>query len=40
LQVRHYYTNQQRTPYAIDRIVRLRTPEEPSILSDRNDTRF
>ncbi len=40
LQVRHYYTSQQRTPYTIDRIVRLRTPEEPSILSDRNDTRF
>jgi len=40
LQVRHYYTNQQRTPYAIDRIVRLRTPEEPSILSDRNGDRF
>jgi glycosyltransferase involved in cell wall biosynthesis len=40
LQVRHYYTSQQRTPYAIDRIVRLRTPEEPSILSDRNGERF
>jgi len=40
LQVRHYYTGQQRTPYAIDRIVRLRTPEEPSILSDRNGDRF
>ena len=40
LQVRHYYTNQNRTPYAIDRIVRLRTPEEPSILSDRNEDRF
>jgi len=39
LQVRHYYTGQQRTPYAIDRIVRLRTPEEPSILSDRNGFR-
>ena len=24
----------------IDRIVRLRTPEEPSILSDRNDNRY
>jgi glycosyltransferase involved in cell wall biosynthesis len=33
LQVRHYYTSSQRTPYAIDRIVRLRTPEEPSLLS-------
>src|SRR3954453_2123922 len=40
LQVRHYYTGQQRTPYAIDRIVRLRAPEEPSILSDRNGDRF
>ena len=40
LQVRHYYTNQQRTPYAIDRIVRLRSPEEPSILSDHNGERF
>ncbi len=37
LQVRHYYTNQQRTPYAIDRLVRLRAPEEPSILSDGRD---
>jgi uncharacterized membrane protein YkgB len=35
LQVRHYYTTQQRTPYAIDRLVRLRAPEEPSMLSDR-----
>ncbi|HZB89436.1 MAG TPA: glycosyltransferase family 2 protein [Terracidiphilus sp.] len=36
LQVRHYYTSQQRVPYAIDRLVRLRTPEEPGILSDRD----
>ena len=36
LQVRHYYTSQQHTPYAIDRLVRLRAPEEPSILSDRD----
>ena len=36
LQVRHYYTTQQRVPYAIDRLVRLRAPEEPSILSDRD----
>ncbi|HEX4287024.1 MAG TPA: glycosyltransferase, partial [Terracidiphilus sp.] len=35
LQVRHYYTTQQRVPYAIDRLVRLRAPEEPSMLSDR-----
>jgi len=40
LQVRHFHTNQQRAPYAIDRIVRLRAPEEPSILSDGRDSRF
>ncbi len=33
LQVRHFYTGQQRTPYAIERMVRLRAPEEPGILS-------
>jgi glycosyltransferase involved in cell wall biosynthesis len=40
LQVRHYYTNQQRTPYAIDRLVRLRMPEEPSMLSDGRDGNY
>ena len=40
LQVRHYYTNQQRTPYAIERLVRLRAPEEPGILSDRGDGNY
>jgi len=40
LQVRHYHTSQQRAPYAIDRIVRLRTPEEPSMLIDRRDDKF
>jgi len=40
LQVRHYYTSQQRAPYTIDRIVRLRTPEEPSMLIDRRDDKF
>ncbi len=34
LQVRHYYTTQHRAPYAIDRLVRLRAPEEPSLLSE------
>jgi uncharacterized membrane protein YkgB len=38
LQVRHYYTTQQRVPYAIDRLVRLRTPEEPSMLSGEKDS--
>ena len=40
LQVRHFHTSQQRAPYTIDRIVRLRTPEEPSILLDRRDDSF
>jgi glycosyltransferase involved in cell wall biosynthesis len=36
LQVRHYYSSQHNTPYAIDRLVRLRAPEEPHILNDRD----
>ena len=40
LQVRHYYTNQQRTPYAIERLVRLRAPEETTILRDGNDGNY
>ena len=34
LQVRHYHHSGQRAPYAIDRLVRLRAPEEPSLLRD------
>jgi glycosyltransferase involved in cell wall biosynthesis len=34
LQVRHYFTANQRAPYTIDRIVRLQAPEEPSMLSE------
>src|ERR1700692_2614606 len=34
LQVRHYHTSSQRAPYAIDRLVRLRAPEEPSMLQE------
>lgn len=34
LQVRHYHTASHRAPYAIDRLVRLRAPEEPSMLHD------
>lgn len=37
LQVRHYHTGQHRAPYAIERMLRLRAPEEPSILSDGRD---
>ena len=35
LQVRHYFTSQHPTPYTIDRMVRLRAPQEPSILPGR-----
>src|ERR1700724_617975 len=34
LQVRHYHTAQQRSPYTIDRLVRLRSPEEPRMLRE------
>ncbi|AXC14987.1 Glycosyltransferase [Acidisarcina polymorpha] len=34
LQVRHYHTASHRAPYAIDRLVRLRAPEEPSMLRE------
>jgi glycosyltransferase involved in cell wall biosynthesis len=36
LQVRHYHTRQHPSPYAVDRIVRLASPEEQSLLSDRD----
>ena len=34
LQVRHYYTSENRAPYTIERMVRLRMPEEPSLLPE------
>ena len=34
LQVRHYHSTAQRAPYSVDRLVRLRSPEEPSMLRD------
>jgi hypothetical protein len=34
LQVRHYHTASHRAPYTIDRLVRLRAPEEPSMLQE------
>ncbi len=34
LQVRHYHTPSSRAPYTVDRLVRLRAPEEPSMLRD------
>ena len=36
LQVRHYHTMQNRAPYTVDRLVRLVSPEEQSMLSDRD----
>lgn len=34
LQVRHYHQPSHRAPYAVDRLVRLRSPEEPSMLHE------
>ncbi len=34
LQVRHYHQSGQRSPYAVDRLVRLRAPEEPRLLRE------
>ncbi len=34
LQVRHYHHAGQRSPYAVDRLVRLRAPEEPRLLRE------
>ncbi|HEY1160133.1 MAG TPA: glycosyltransferase family 2 protein [Terracidiphilus sp.] len=36
LQVRHYYTSEHRAPYTVDRVVRLASGEEQSLLSDRD----
>ncbi|MGA3263990.1 MAG: glycosyltransferase family 2 protein [Terracidiphilus sp.] len=40
LQVRHFHASQHRAPYAIDRIVRLDSSEEQSILSEGREGRF
>jgi len=40
LQVRHHFTNQHPTPYAIDRLVRLASPEEQSLLSEERESGF
>jgi hypothetical protein len=34
LQVRHFHTSQSPAPYTVERIVRLRAPGEPSLLSE------
>ncbi len=40
LQVRHFHASQHRTPYAIDRIVRLASREEQSMLSEGREDSF
>ena len=40
LSVRHYYTSQHPVSYAVDRLVRLASPDEQSLLSDRRDSNF
>jgi uncharacterized membrane protein YidH (DUF202 family) len=40
LQVRHYFTSQHPTPYTIDRLVRLSSPEEQNLLSEERDSGF
>jgi len=37
LQVRHYYTSQRPASYAVDRLVRLASADEQSLLSKRRD---
>ncbi len=40
LQVRHYYTSDRPAPYAIERMVRLRTKGEPSMISKGREEEF
>ena len=40
LQVRHFHASQHRAPYAVDRIVRLDSPEEQGMLSEGREDRF
>jgi glycosyltransferase involved in cell wall biosynthesis len=40
LQVRHYYTGQHPTSYAVDRLVRLVSPDEQGMMSERQDGNF
>jgi len=40
LQVRHYYTGQHPASYTVDRLVRLASPDEQNILSERQDGNF
>jgi uncharacterized membrane protein YidH (DUF202 family) len=36
LQVRHFHSGQNPAPYTVDRIVRLESAEEQSMMSDRD----
>ena len=40
LQVRHYYTGQHPAAYTVDRLVRLVSPDEQSLMSERQDGNF
>ena len=40
LQVRHYYTSQHPASYAVDRIVRLVSADEQSLLSESKGENF
>jgi hypothetical protein len=40
LQVRHHFTSQEASPYAVDRLVRLASTEEHGLLSGRQDDNF
>jgi glycosyltransferase involved in cell wall biosynthesis len=40
LQVRHYYTSQHPTPYTVDRLVRLVSADEQSLLSESKEDNF
>ncbi|HVU47871.1 MAG TPA: glycosyltransferase family 2 protein [Terracidiphilus sp.] len=40
LQVRHYYTGQHPASYTVDRLVRLASPDEHNLMSERQDGNF
>jgi glycosyltransferase involved in cell wall biosynthesis len=40
LQVRHYYTGQHPASYTVDRLVRLASPDEQSLMSERQEGNF
>jgi hypothetical protein len=40
LQVRHYYSNQRSTSYTVDRLVRLESSDERTLLSESKDDTF